>query len=323
MQIKKGLAIFAVLGLLAACESNSLNVNLSKVPYQLQLHRLDRTLFQLDTAGFSQGLQKAQNNYPYFFGSGTERFWKTQRLDPAQIKLANEIEKAFGNAEKLAHELETMLKHYCYYFPETPPIVAVAYLSNLDFDYPVIFADSLLFLALDLYLGENHPAYATQPRYLAQKRQKEFLTRDAAMQIALNYFPQIPPDAPFIQELVFQGVILYFVHALMPNIKKEVLFTYTPQQLEFCNNNERMIWNYFIDNQLLFDTALDPKRRFIYPAPFSKFRTSFDNETPGSIGKWVGYQIVKSYMQENQITIRDLIENQDQMTIFKNSKYKP
>jgi hypothetical protein len=323
MQIKKVLALAAILGLFLACERNALKIDVRNVSYNLQWHRLDQVLFQMDTANFERDLQMAKQTYPYFFGDGTVRFWKTQRTDPAQIKLAKDVSTVMGNAENEVAELEKMLKHYFYYFPKSPEIQVIGYLSNLDFEYPIIFADSLLFIALDLYLGENHPAYATQPRYLAQKRQKDFLTRDAAFQIASNFFPPLPPDAPFVQELVYQGALLYFVNALMPEIQESQLFTYTAAELEFCNNNERMIWNYFIDNQLLFDSSLDPKRRFVYPAPFSKFRTSFDNETPGSIGKWVGYQIVRSYMSENNNTLNDLVSNPDYASIFKNSKYKP
>jgi hypothetical protein len=323
MQIKRGVIFLLWLGLIAGCTSNSLKVNVEDVSLKLEIHRIDRLFLQLDTANFETDLTNARLQYPYFFGSGTTNFWKTQRTDPNQIKLGRDVERSFGNFEGPSQQLEQMLKHYFYYFPDEKDVQVVTYISNLDFDYPVIFADSLMFLALDMYLGESHPAYASQPQYLAQKRQPAFLVRDAAMAIAIKYFEALPPDAPFVHELVYQGALLYFVHALMPEISEEALFTYTIDQLQFCKNNERMIWNYFIDNQLLFDTSLDPKRRFVFPAPFSKFRTSFDNETPGAIGKWVGYQIVKAYMQENNLKINDLIENQNHAQIFKNSKYKP
>lgn len=323
MQIKTGVIFLLCASILVGCSSNPLKINVEDVPLELEIHRIDRLFLQMDTANFETDLNNARAAYPYFFGNGTNSFWKTQRTDPNQIKLGRDVERTFGNFETPANQLEQMLKHYFYYFPENPDVQVVTYISNLDFDYPVIFADSLMFLALDMYLGAQHPAYANQPNYLAQKRQPDFLVRDAAMAIASNYFNALPPDAPFVHEMVYQGTLLYFVHALMPEISEEALFTYSTAQLDFCKNNERMIWNYFIDNQLLFDTSLDPKRRFIFPAPFSKFRTSFDNETPGSIGNWVGYQIVKAYMVENNFTLNDLIQNQNHTQIFKNSKYKP
>jgi uncharacterized protein YjaZ len=47
-----------------------------------------------------------------------------------------------------------------------------------------------------------------------------------------------------------------------------------------------------------------------------------DNESPGMVGRYIGWQIVRSYMENNTVTVPQLlIKNADE--IFKNSKYKP
>jgi hypothetical protein len=306
-----------------SCQRNPLKIDISGVSYQLNIVRLDSAMFETDTAAFIQNLTQWRTQWPFFFGAGTDQFWKTQRKDPAQNKLYKDISQVFGNLEKQKQDLESMLRHFYYYYPENTEILVAGYLSNLDFDFPIIFADSLLFVALDLYLGAHHPAYAQLPQYLADKRKPEYLVRDAAESIIKSMIEQPAPDRPFIEELIYQGKVLYMIKALMPTISNEVLFQYEPDALAFCESNERMIWNYFIDNELLFDTSLDPKRRFIFPAPFSKFRTSFDNQTPGSIGKWVGYQIVAAYMDKADQSAAKLLNHPDPLTLFKNSKYKP
>ena len=58
------------------------------------------------------------------------------------------------------------------------------------------------------------------------------------------------------------------------------------------------------------------------PAPYSKFNLDIDKKSPGGIGRWLGFKIVNSYMNHNQITVDQLL-NIDHYTIFKNSKYKP
>jgi uncharacterized protein YjaZ len=63
--------------------------------------------------------------------------------------------------------------------------------------------------------------------------------------------------------------------------------------------------------------------RFINVAPFSKFYLEIDNESPGRIGQWVGWQIVRSFMENNpKVTVQDLIK-MNEKDIFELSKYKP
>ena len=48
-----------------------------------------------------------------------------------------------------------------------------------------------------------------------------------------------------------------------------------------------------------------------------------DNESPGRIGQWMGWQIVRSFMENNpKVTVQQLIK-MDANSIFEQSKYKP
>ena len=63
-------------------------------------------------------------------------------------------------------------------------------------------------------------------------------------------------------------------------------------------------------------------KRFLEDAPFSKFYISEDKNSPGRIGQWIGMQIVRSFMANNDVSLSDLlIKNEEE--IFKKSKYKP
>ena len=46
---------------------------------------------------------------------------------------------------------------------------------------------------------------------------------------------------------------------------------YTDEQIHWVNDNEVYIWQYFIEKQILFNTFHLYNKRFIDPAPFSKF----------------------------------------------------
>ena len=68
------------------------------------------------------------------------------------------------------------------------------------------------------------------------------------------------------------------------------------------------MWRYFIENEIFYSD--DPKLipRFINPAPFSKFYLEIDNESPGRVGAWIGWQIVRSYMKNNEVSFADLLK---------------
>ena len=87
--------------------------------------------------------------------------------------------------------------------------------------------------------------------------------------------------------------------------------------------NESDIWRYFVEREILFSTDTKLLARFINVAPFSKFYLEeIDAESPGRLGQFIGWQIVKSYMNENKVSLKEML-NTDPEEIFNNSKYKP
>jgi len=72
----------------------------------------------------------------------------------------------------------------------------------------------------------------------------------------------------------------------------------------------------------LYDTDQKLIPRFINPAPFSKFYLEIDNESPGKVGSWIGWQIVRSFMENNDVSLQQLLQ-MDNKELFEKSKYKP
>ena len=129
-------------------------------------------------------------------------------------------------------------------------------------------------------------------------------------------------DRTFLASMIYYGKQLYLKDLWLPGSSDDQKLGYTAEEFNWILDNEMEIWRYFIENELLYST--DPKllNRFIYPAPFSKFYLEIDNESPGSIGKYIGWQIVRSYMERNPVSIQQLMMMEADK-IFKQSKYKP
>ena len=68
---------------------------------------------------------------------------------------------------------------------------------------------------------------------------------------------------------------------------------YSDEELAWAKANEAELWSYFVDRDLLFSTDTSLSKRFIAQAPFSKFYLELDSESPGMLGRYLGWQIVR------------------------------
>ncbi len=169
-------------------------------------------------------------------------------------------------------------------------------------------------------MGKEHKFYEF-PEYIKQNFETNQILPDIVSSYALRKIPP-PTDNTFVGYMIYAGKELYLKDQLLPELSDDVKIGYTPEQLAFCQENESFIWRFFIEEKLLFDSDQKLVPRFINPAPFSKFYLEIDNQTPGRVGAWIGWQIVRSYMQNNETKLQDLLI-MDNKEIFEKSRYKP
>ena len=122
--------------------------------------------------------------------------------------------------------------------------------------------------------------------------------------------------------MIYHGKELYLKDKLIPNFTDAAKIAYTEEQMAWCKENEEQMWRYFIENNLLYEANVKNEHRFVNDAPFSKFYLEIDNESPGRVGQWLGWQIVRSYMENNDVTLDQLLKTEPTV-IFNKSKYKP
>ncbi len=323
--MKKILFLVLFTAAFAGCTSSSAP-DVSHIRENTAFKRFDQAFFELDSSrqSFYAQLPALKKDFPHFFMSNeTDRFFYLQRKEELPTKLYAEVKAVHGTLEKENAALNDAFKHLYHYYGTQKTYQPYTYISNLDYDYPVLLADSVLFVASDLYLGVSAPYYSGLPTYLRFYRQPGFMVRDVIEAIALSKSVK-PKQERLIDDMIFHGKLLYFIHKMMPEAAPEIVVRYTAEDIAFCNKNEKSIWAYFIENNLLFDTSLDTKRRFVETAPFSKFRTKFDNNTPGMIARWIGYKLVSSYAANYpDMTLSELMQQGDADKILKLSGYKP
>ncbi|WP_290627005.1 gliding motility lipoprotein GldB [Altibacter sp.] len=302
-----------------ACETKSEKADeIEKIPVDLTIVRFDKTFANASVAD----LPSLKATYPLFFPEQyADSIWVQRMQDTLQQQLHSEVVQRFPDNSVLEDDLTPLFQHIKYYFPqfETPKVYTTT--SDVDYRNKVIATDSLLIIALDTYLGEAHPFYEGIQRYTVKNMKPSQIPVDVAEAYAQRYVAP-PRDRSLLSFMIYYGKILYLKDLWLPKVSNAEKLGYTEAEYQWVEDNEVDMWRYFVENELLYST--DPKLppRFINPAPFSKFYLEIDNESPGMTGRYLGWQIVASYMENNAASLQQLsiLEAEE---IFKNSKYKP
>lgn len=311
--------LFAVVILFFISCGDKKEREIAQIPMEFETIRFD-SLFFLSPVGKLSELKK---EYPYLFSAYTEdEKWEEYQKDTLNQEIVREINKVFGDFSNEKTAIKHLFQHVKYYFPKfvAPKVITVT--SEVDYHSRVIYADSLLFIQLDNYLGEEHYFYENIQKYIRSELKKEHIVTDIAETFAEKLVPR-NQHLSFLDHMIYEGKKLYLLSQLLPKKSDGDLLKYDSEKTKWATENESQIWRYFIENELLYQTNKQLLNRFIYPAPFSKFYLELDNESPGQIGRYIGLQIVKSYAQKNNG--KSLIEllAMDADEIFKQSFYKP
>lgn len=311
--------IFFTIVIISCNQKSKTEKAVDAIPIEVKVERFDKLFFETKP----KDLSKLKLQFPYFFPAGNaDSVWINKMQNPLWKELHAEVQKKYSNISNLQTNVENLIKHIKFYYPETKTPKLVTLISEMDYNSKAIYADSLMLVSLELYLGKDHKFYKNEfPDYLKQNFQENQILPDLVSNFALKKIAY-PRDKSLLSLMIYSGKELYLEDKLIPESPDEDKIGYTKQQLQWCQENEAYMWTYFIQGNLLYDT--DPKlpNRFINPAPFSKFYLEIDNQSPGRIGAWLGWQIVKSYADNNETNLQDLLKL-DAKELFEKSSYKP
>ena len=311
--------VFLILLTLTSCSSNNNEVvDVSGIDVDFLVNR-----YEVDFYRANQGsLPLLKNKYPYLFPrSFSDSLAISKMSNKEELDLFNETQKLYSDISDLGLELMSLFKHIKYYNPKFKSPNITTMISDIDYDSRVIYADSLLLISLDVYLGKEHEFYSDYPKYIKENNTKENIIVDIANSISENQILPITSRS-FIGKMVYEGKKMYLLDLYLPTISDKLKIGFLDQKLAWAVTNEEDIWKYFIERKLLFNTDTKLNKRFLDNAPFSKFYLENDNQSPGRIGVWLGWQIVRSYMQNNDVSLQQLLKI-NELDLYKKSKYKP
>lgn len=302
-----------------SCNNESkVEKEIEKIPIDFELIRFDMEFAKATPAD----LPRLKTEFPAFFPEQyNDSIWIEKLTDTLQHQLETEVAKTFPKDGALNEILVPLFQHIKYYFPKFQTPIVVTTTSDVDYRNKVILTEKMLVIGLDNYLGAEHHFYEGIDKYISKEMKPSQIGPNVAEAYARVYVKP-PNKSSFLGQIVYYGKELYLKDIWLPNISDAEKIGYTEDEFQWAEENEEYMWRYFVEKELLYNT--DPKlgARFISPAPFSKFYLEIDNESPGMLGRYLGWKIVRSYMKNNDTEVQQLMVT-DADEIFTNSKYKP
>jgi len=329
---------FFVFIIFSACESQQQfpKPDVSSITLDEPVLHLENQFFIADSLNLIDSLIYFSNTQPeiadlYFnqlLGLGNtqnDQFLESAVLlfnNPEMNKLKDTVnlyKKQFTN-ELLT--LETGLKYFKHYFPEkkTPKI----FTAITEFGPSAFTLDTLIAgISLDMYLGPEFVYYPSVGYYKYQIRnfKPEFLPSNTLKAIYQAHFPYEPAVNNFINQAVHNGKLLYLLDVSLPDTEDYIKIGYLPEHIAWCQNNEGRIWGFLIENELLYETQSNKYGKYVNEGPTS---SGMPPESPGNVGSWVGWKIVRAFMQQHPgFSLQKLMGIEDGQYILSKSKYKP
>jgi hypothetical protein len=223
---------------------------------------------------------------------------------------------------QIEKDLAQLFRHIKYHYPEFHVPDVYAMVSGYGTD--LVVRDSLILVGLDFFLGDRHsyyrPPIESFPNYIWRRYDVDVMPAHVARELSQVFNQPDIGENTLMSQMIWAGKAHYFMESVLPNVPDSTLIGYTNQQIVDCEANLPQIWAFFIEKDLFFSMQPFVKRKYIDEAPFI---SDMSQDAPGRIGQWLGWQIVRAYMENNpQVTLVELMKEQDFLKIFNESRFK-
>jgi len=318
-----------------SCTSDRLDVHIDTSQTDIPLLRMEQDLpqelvsIEQTKAINSELLQKYGLLYELFVGRMIQEgsvndpmigdyLFKRFNTDALMKEVLPELDTAFGDFSRYEKEIEGALSYCQYYFPDSAmPDKIVTFFSY--FNAHAMVVDNSLCVGVEMYLGNDHESVRKLPamdfpQFFKNKMDKKYLTANTVKAWLLeNYYACRGED--FLDKIIAAGKIMYLMDAVMPDKDSGIKMAYSSNEIEWAQANENKVWQYMIEQDVLYSKDEMLEANWITDGPFTK---GLSDESPARMGIWMGWQIVKDYMNANrEVTLTQMVNEPNSKRILK------
>ena len=321
-----------------SCNNKGNDPDVSAIKVDIKLERFEKSFFAIDTNNIVQGLTKTHSEFHDFYPdfmqnilgvSGnpgdTTTLSVTKNILRSYSSFAIDLEKKFSNTTPLENELKHDFQFVKYYFPDYRIPVLVTFIGPLDAP-GVALTRNRIAIGLQQYAGKDFQGYQSNevqqmyPAYISRRFDPVYIPANCIKAVGDDLFPDKGTGKPLVEQMIEKGKQWWLLDKLMPTTADSLKTGYTQRQLKWCKENEGLIWNYFVTSENLETIEPDVIQNYIGESPTTQ---GMPQASPGNIGQWVGWQIVKKFVIENSSLNPREIMNTPARKILTDAKYKP
>lgn len=170
----------------------------------------------------------------------------------------------------------------------------------------IAFVDSVMLIALNHYLGQEYEGYSEWPVYRRFVKAPDFMPYDIAEALVGTQYPYEEREGgTALSRLLYEGALTQAKMELVPDARAPYALGYRDEQYNFLAENEAQLWQTLVASDMMFDTSGLAADRLVSPAPNTSV---LDVRAPGRAGRYLGWKIVKAYLQRHpETTLRTLL----------------
>ena len=326
--------------LLVSCGNSDPNKpDVSNIKVDVKIDRFEKSFFQLDTNHLMAGLQELHKTYPNFTSfyiqqilginpqSGADTLQQILKFIISGYRPVNDsLQKKYPDLGWLKKELDEAFRHVKYYYPDYKVPNLISFVAT--FDAPgIVYTPHYLGIGLQQFAGKKFSAYRDPeveqmyPSYISRRFDKEYMPVSVMKAVVDDIYPDTTDNAKLIELMVEKGKQWWLQKKFVPDTPDSLITGYTKNQMEWCKEQEGNIWGLILQNNPDLYT-LDKERiqNYIGESPRTM---DMPEQSPGNIGQWLGWQIVKKFEERNPgYSVQEILAT-PAIRIFQESKYKP
>ena len=318
--------LFSFLVILSSCQQDRLNIPTPKSLESIHFYRLDLDLGKCKTEhDFEQLNTNYHNNvsdlYTYYTAACIRVGYPEDSITPYNLSLfANDsymhevnvaIQKKFPKNPKEL-EIKQAFGYLAHYFPKGKLPKNIVY-YNSAFTNSVLSSTNSIGVGLERYLGGKNKIIEQLSGqvffdYIKEKMDENFMPRDLIFSwLNTNYFEADNENKVLIERAINMGKIYYVTEACLPNLSKATLLRYTEEEYTWAKENEGDFWRYLVEKNVFFKHDQKIAVNIFNEGPFTP-GLPVEEKSPARLGHYLGWKIVKSYMDEHpEISLEKLL----------------
>ncbi len=322
-----------ILFLLVGCKQNNrFQIDTSKNKIDVKIERFDLGLINLDTTNIQNSTDSLKKSFPLFANLFANEVMFADSINSvsAQKDLVNflkypnikqvndKVLKQYSSSQDIEKELSESFTYIHHYFPKIQLPKVLFFVSGLN--KKKLYNGKVLGIGIDFYLGADFPIYKkTLYDYQLDRLKKEQITIDVILTILSHNIPFYFPKDRLLENMLYRGKLLYLTSVFAPKKTEKQILGYNDKQWKWATENEKNIWKAIVGKKDLFSSKQQLISSYINDAPFTM---PISQDSPPRLGDFIGYQIIKSYMQKNKkVGLLELVKAQNSQQILSKSHY--